>query len=482
MKLSSLPATLFYESGLHAVWRAGPDAWLIILARSSRMFAYGSSSLLLALFFAALNVSDAHIGLFMTLTYVGDILLSLALTLLADRTLGRRRTLLLGSSLMVLSGAAFAYSENYWVLLLAAVVGIVSATGSDFGPFRVVEESILSELTDPKTRADVLVWYVMTASLGSSLGTEMAGRMVQWLHADKGWTLVQAYHVCFGGYMVMGVVNILSSLLLSKRCELKELEKGDAVEVEGLLDNAGTELSSPVSPRSPRDTEKTKPKSKLSQISSETRSIMYALWFLLMVDSLADGMVSMSLTSYYIDRKFPSLSKSTLGDFLGTAYLLCALTTVFAGPLSRRIGLVLTMVLTHIPSSAAVLLFPLPRSVFLTFSLLLVRVGLNNMDQAPRAALIAAVVKPEERTAVMGVTSTLRTLASVAGPSVTGLLAGSDHFWVAFVVGGALRLAYDLGLWAMFVNVRLYKHEGGGDGKEDGAGAGRISVGDVEDC
>ncbi|KAF8204440.1 major facilitator superfamily domain-containing protein [Mycena galopus ATCC 62051] len=477
MKLSALPATVFHESGLRAVWRTGPDAWLIILARSCRMFAYGSSSLLLALFFAALDVSDAHIGLFMTLTYVGDILLSLALTLLADRTLGRRRTLQLGSLLMVVSGAAFVYSENYWVLLLAAVVGVVSATGSDFGPFRVIEESILSELTDPKTRADVLVWYVMTASLGSSLGTEMAGRTVQWLHADKGWTLVQAYHVCFGGYMVMGVVNILSSLLLSKRCELKELEKGDAVEAEGLLDDAGMELSSPISLQSPqdtknRDTEKTQ--SKFSQISRETRSIMYGLWFLLMVDSLADGMVSMSLTSYYIDRKFPSLSKSTLGDFLGTAYLLCALTTVFAGPLSRRIGLVLTMVLTHIPSSAAVLLFPLPRSVFLTFSLLLVRVGLNNMDQAPRAALIAAVVKPEERTAVMGVTSTLRTLASVVGPSVTGLLAGSDHFWVAFVVGGALRLAYDLGLWAMFVN-------GGGSGEEDEAGAGRVPVGDEED-
>jgi MFS family permease len=95
--------------------------------------------------------------------------------------------------------------------------------------------------------------------------------------------------------------------------------------------------------------------------------------------------------------------------------------------------------------------------------LLLIRGGLNNMDQAPRAALIAAVVKPEERTAVMGITSTLRTLASTIGPSITGALADTDKFWVAFVTAGSLRVAYDLGLWVMFVNMKLHTHEEGGE-------------------
>jgi MFS family permease len=117
------------------------------------------------------------------------------------------------------------------------------------------------------------------------------------------------------------------------------------------------------------------------------------------------------------------------------------------------------MVFTHIPSSAAVLLFPVPRSIPVTFALLLLRIGLNNMDQAPRAALIAAVVKPEERTAVMGITGMLRTLAATTGPSITGILAGNDRFWIAFVVAGALRLAYDLGLFAVFINIKLHKHE-----------------------
>src|SRR3569833_271823 len=166
----------------------------------------------------------------------------------------------------------------------------------------------------------------------------------------------------------------------------------------------------------------------------------------------------MSLTTYYMDTKF-DISKATLGDFLSAAYLLSSLSTIFAGPLSRHIGLINTMVFTHIPSSTAVLLFPAAQKVPLTFALLLLRVGLNNMDHAPRAALIAAVVKPEERTAVMGITGLLRTLASTTGPTVTGILAGNDRFWIAFVAAGALRLAYDLGLFAMFINIKLHKHE-----------------------
>lgn len=155
--------------------------------------------------------------------------------------------------------------------------------------------------------------------------------------------------------------------------------------------------------------------------------------------------------------------------------MLGAISAVFAGPLARKIGLVNTMVFTHAPSSAAVLLFPLPptSAFWLVVLLLLVRAGLNMMDQAPRTALIAAVVRPRERTAVMGVTSTLRTLASMAGPGITGLLAAGGRFWVAFVVAGACRLAYDFGLWAVFVNVRLHQHE-----RERGEEEGGVKPGD----
>src|ERR1700755_2888814 len=105
----------------------------------------------------------------------------------------------------------------------------------------------------------------------------------------------------------------------------------------------------------------------------------------------------------------------------------------------------------------------LTRSVPIAVALLFLRTGLNSLDQAPRSAFIAAVVKPTERTAVMGITSMLRTLAATSGPTVTGILAGSDRFWIAFVVAGILRLAYDFGLWALFVNMKLYQNEESAD-------------------
>ncbi|KAL2017234.1 hypothetical protein VTK56DRAFT_2393 [Thermocarpiscus australiensis] len=457
--LSRLGRTALRESGLRSVYAAGRDAWLVIVARGCRMFAYGASSLVLALFFAELRLSDARIGLFMTLTLLGDVVLGLLLTLVADRAVGRRRTLLAGSLLMIASGAAFALCEAFWVLLLAAVVGVISATGGDFGPFRSIEESIVSELTGPETRADVLVWYVTVASLGSCVGTEMAGRIIEWLRAREGWTLLDAYHGCFWLYAVMGAVNMACSALLSERCELKTSgHQAGHGETEPLLDEARLDQPTAWNGNGKASDARKGMMGWVPRISRETLSVMAVLWFLLMVDSLADGMVSMSLTTYYVDQKF-HLSKSTLGDIISSSYFLSSFSTIFSGPLARYIGLVNTMVFTHIPSSAAVLLFPLPQSVPATIALLLVRVGLNNMDQGPRSALIAAVVRPEERTAVMGITNTLRNLASTAGPSITGVLAGSNRFWIAFVVAGALRLAYDLGLFAMFINIKLYKHE-----------------------
>jgi MFS family permease len=452
--------------------QTGPDAVIVILLRAMRMFAHGASALVLALFFSALGVSDERIGLFMTFTLAGDVILSLGLTLVADR-IGRRLTLRAGAALMVFTGCVFVFCEQYWMLLGAAVVGVVSATGTDFGPFRAIEESIISELTDRDTRADVLVWYVLTSSLGSSAGTACAGRLVDYLGKREGWSVLDAYHICFGLYGAMGIANILLSLFLSERCELRdpvtqaapindEEGRGEIEEGEMLL-NGQDSTSGAINTVGDEDDNKSNSlagnqTSWISQISKETRSVMYAMWFLLMVDSLADGMVGMSLTTYYMDKKF-HLSKSVLGEFLSISYFLSAASTVFAGPLTRRIGLVNTMVFTHIPSSAAVLFFPFPESAAATFALLLLRVGLNNMDQAPRSALIAAIVRPEERTAVMGITGMLRTLASTTGPSLTGVLAGNDKFWIAFVVAGSLRLAYDCGLFAMFINIRLYKHE-----------------------
>lgn len=262
----------------------------------------------------------------------------------------------------------------------------------------------------------------------------------------------------------MGVVNLVLVLLLTDACELQQSAngyteiptgEGEIGAPQGL--NAPEPMDFPAERSSRLARAWTWFSSQLAQISGPTRSVMYKLWFLLAIDSLADGMVPYSLTNYFVDTNFHP-SKSTLGDVTSASYFLGALGATLAGPLAKKIGLVNTMVFTHIPSSAAVLVFPFPPYFWMVAALLLIRAALNSMDQAPRTALIAAVVKPGERTAVMGITSASRTLAAMAGPIITGLLASNEHFWVAFVAAGVCRLVYDFGLYGLFVNMKLDQH------------------------
>jgi MFS family permease len=146
------------ELGLKTMRSARKDVYILILARYLRLFAYGAVALILALYFEELGFSDAQIGLFMTLTLLGDVFISLFLTLVAD-ALGRRRTLLMGAFMMGVSGAVFATTSNYAALLMAAIIGVISPSGNEIGPFRAVEESTLAHLVPESQRADVFTWY-----------------------------------------------------------------------------------------------------------------------------------------------------------------------------------------------------------------------------------------------------------------------------------------------------------------------------------
>ncbi|KAF2035780.1 MFS general substrate transporter [Setomelanomma holmii] len=482
--------------GITSLNSIGRDAYIIITLRSLRMFTAGIPSLILALFFASLKFPDSRIGVFMTLTLLGDVMLSLLLTLVADK-LGRRRILFMGSVMMAGSGVVFALSESFWILLIAAVFGIISVTGADCGPFRAVEESILSGMTDEKTRSDVLSWYVTATTMAGAIGAEVAGRTVKALEKSSGNT-TKAFHALFWAYAAFGMVGSILCLGLSKRCEaagekrpeMRERGRDSGEEEEVLLEamtpsttDGFDEAEQRRARRQDIATQPPKKQSYFSQISKSTRSIMFKLWILLAIDSLADGMTPYSLMNYYVDQKF-HLSKSTLGDITSASQFLCAVSAVFAGPLAKHIGLINTMVFTHLPSSIASAFIPLPSTVGWTVGLLLFRAALNSMDQAPRTAFIAAVVRPEERTGVMGITSMLRTLAMSCGPSITGLLSGHGAFWVAFLATGICRIIYDLGLWVLFVNVKVDKdvgREDDGDSVDDEAWNGLLSDTDSDE-
>ncbi|EME47590.1 hypothetical protein DOTSEDRAFT_105592, partial [Dothistroma septosporum NZE10] len=430
------------EFGITTLINSTKDVHLLLITRFIRMFAYGSSTLILALFFAALGHSDTKIGLFMTLTLVGDVAISLGLTLIAD-ALGRRKILLLGALLMIVSGVVFANMSNYWTLLFAAMVGVISPSGNEIGPFRAVEESTLAHLTEAKTRSDIFALYVVAGTLGTAGGSLTSGWVTQELQS-RGWSDIASFRLIFWIYAVIGAVKAGMTLLLSDSCEMQRQNRGDeSEEQQPFLDDADAEEEVP--PQAP-----TKPKKvKWLDLSPKSQATLAKLCGLFFFDSLASGMVPASLVAYFISRKF-GMAEGTLGTIMASAQFVSSIGNILASSVAKRIGLVRTMVFTHLPSAIFLALLPAPSSLFMTIVLLVARSVLSSMDQAPRSAFLSAVVLPEERTAVMGIVNTVKTMSQSSGPLITGALASDKRFWVAFVIAGSLKASYDLAMLSMF--------------------------------
>ena len=267
------------EVGIVSVYRSHTDSKLLIFQRFVRLFAYGSSTLILAAYLSDLGISDARIGLFMTLTLVGDVLIGFCLTLVADR-LGRRRMLGLGALLMAVSGIVFAISGNYWILLAAAVLGVISPSGNEVGPFRAIEESTLAHLTALEHRSDTFAWYSLIGTGGTALGFITSGWVTNTLIDRKGWDTVRAYRVVYYAYAVFGLIKFMLAQILSKDCEAeKPWSIANANETAPLLGNTDNKTS--------------RRKSLLTvvpQLSKESRTILWQLCILFAFDNFASGL------------------------------------------------------------------------------------------------------------------------------------------------------------------------------------------------
>lgn len=446
------------ELGLETIIGAPRDLHLLFLTRFLRMAAYGGVALVMALFFAALQFSEARIGLFMTFTLLGDVALSLLLTLVADAA-GRRRILLLGCVCMAVAGVVFATASNYWVLLFAAVIGVISVSGNEIGPFRAVEESVLAGLVDEHGRSDVFAWYVVIGTLGSALGLAGTGWMVEGLKG-RGWTELESFRVVFWVYGAIGLMKAAVTTILSKKCEVNGGKDGYVPVAGQEADPTGSpdddddddenERNQPSAPLAAKTN--SKPKMGFASLSMKTRWTLLRLCALFAVDSLASGMVPYSLINFYLDRKF-HMPKNSLGDIMSVVWIMASIGNVFASAISKRIGLIKTMVFTHLPSAIFLAMLPAASTVWFTIFLLVARGTLSSMDQAPRSAFLSKVVSAEERTAVMGIVNVVKTLSQSGGPTFTGILAGNQRFWIAFVVAGTLKASYDLGLMTFFLKV-----------------------------
>uniref|UniRef100_A0A093VD92 Putative membrane protein n=1 Tax=Talaromyces marneffei PM1 TaxID=1077442 RepID=A0A093VD92_TALMA len=434
------------ELGLISLYNSPWDTKLLCAQRFVRLFAYGGSTLILASYLSSLDISDDRIGLFMTLTLVGDVFISFFLTLFADR-LGRKAVLLLGSAMMCGSGVAFALSGNYWVLLLAAVLGVISPGGNEIGPFRAVEESTIAHITAKEHMSDIYAWYSLIGTAGTALGMMVCGWVMTLLQETKQWDFVPACRVVFIMYAGVGATKFLLTMGLSKSVEVQKKKEDNAAtapsETDPLLGSNGQETEESVVP----------PKQKklffLPGVEAELVGLVTSLLLLFGLDSFGSSLASLSWITYYFRRKF-GMSDGELGSLFSITSVIQAISMLLASSIAKRFGNVRTMVFTHLPSCIFLATMSLPNSLPLAMTLLIGRACTQNMDVAPRSAFLAEALPADQRTAIMGTINVVKTTASSLAPLLTGILSSSGKLWISFVIAGCMKIAYDLGILATF--------------------------------
>ncbi|WLT30804.1 MFS transporter [Geothrix sp. PMB-07] len=391
----------------------GLDGRLLFLTRAVRMFSYGFLSVVLVLYLSGLGFSEARIGLLLTLTLAGDTLISLWITLNADRV-GRKSMLVLGAVLMVLAGVPFALSGDFTVLVLAATFGVISPSGNEVGPFLAIEQAALSQVLPEDRRTGVFAWYNLAGSFATALGALAGGWSAQALQAS-GFSPVASYRALVFGYAGAGVLLLMLFAKLSA-----------AIEAPPSAAAAG----------------------RLGLHAS--KGVVLRLSALFSLDAFAGGFVIQSLVAYWFHQKF-GLAPGALGSIFFVANLLAGLSALYAVRLAKRIGLVRTMVVTHIPSNVLLILVPLMPNLPLAIAVLLLRFSISQMDVPTRQAYTMVVVAPDERSAAAGVTGIARTTGAAISPVLAGpLLAVPALAGSIFFLAGGLKILYDLLLYRSF--------------------------------
>jgi len=377
------------------------------------MFSYGFLSVVLVLYLAGLGFSEGRIGLLLTLTLVGDTLISLWITLNADRV-GRKPMLVLGAALMLLAGIPFALSGNFTVLVLAATFGVISPSGNEVGPFLAIEQAALSQVLPEERRTGIFAWYNLTGSFATALGALAGGWSAQALQAS-GMALVPSYRVLVFAYAAVGLLLVFLFAKLSGAVE--------APPSQASVGRFGLHTS---------------------------RGIVFRLSALFSLDAFAGGFVIQSLVAYWFHQKF-GVAPGTLGSIFFVANVLAGLSSLYAVRLAERIGLIRTMVVTHIPSNVLLILVPLMPNLPLAIAMLLLRFSISQMDVPTRQAYTMAVVAPDERSAAAGVTGIARTTGAAISPMLAGpLLAVPALAGLPFFIAGGLKILYDLLLYRSF--------------------------------
>ncbi|KAK0353233.1 hypothetical protein LTR33_009327 [Friedmanniomyces endolithicus] len=452
---------LSHETSLHSLLTHGTrDIYIILLSRFLRMYAYGGAALVLGIFLYTAGNNGPQIGAFMSMTLLGDAAISYVLTLVSDK-IGRRLVLRIGSLLMTLAGTVFASTRNYYLLLFAAIFGVISPGAHEVGPFRAVEESTLAQLTPIEARTDVYAWFAVTSTIGMSLGLCVSGWITYVLRTyfEWDWKEGHMYPFIFAIYAVVGLVKFCLTFLLSDRCEANydrqtEMDVAER-EASAPLMGGGDRRTSYSTPRKVSETVRRIGGTVHTKLTPESRTILIKLCCLFALNSFASGMLPVTLMSWYANWRYRWFLTNRVGYTMAAVWLVASIANLFSASVARRLGLVRAMVFTHLPTAIFLAFIPLASTWWLMAMLLLASSAFGSMDQAPRSAFVAAVFLPSERTAVMGTLNLVRTLAAAGGPLVTGYFHEKKMWTAVFFLSAVLKISYDIGLLVMFVNTKL---------------------------
>ncbi len=393
------------------------DGWILLSARCLRMFAFGLLSVVLVLYLAKVGLTDWEIGLLLSLTMAGDTLISLWLTTTADR-FGRRNILMVGAILMMLSGIVFLSTNNFLWLLIGATLGVISPSGNEIGPFLSVEQAALSQILSDDRRTSVFAWYNLAGSFSTALGAFAGGWMAS-TSTRFGMIGATTYYPVLVAYSTIGLAMIVGFVFLSAAIETRPESKS------WVSNNAMFGLH-------------------------ESRGPVFKLSLLFALDALGGGFVIQSVIAYWFYLRF-HLDPVRLGTIFLFANLLAGVSALAAGWLARRVGLINTMVFTHLPSNLFLILVPLMTDLDWAIGILLLRFSISQMDVPARQAYTMAIVRPDERSAAAGVTAVARSVGASISPMLATILVGTGGWMnMPFFLAGGLKIAYDLILYRAF--------------------------------
>jgi MFS family permease len=400
------------------------DGSYLFITRIARMFGYGFLSVVLVLYLEQVGLNQVQIGLLLTLTLIGDAIVSLWITTNADR-IGRRRMLIIGAFLMVLAGILFAITRNFVFLLVAATIGVISPSGYEVGPFLSIEQAALSQIVPDEKRTSIFAWYNLVGSFATALGALGGGSLVQAL-MDSGVSPLGSYRAIVIGYAIIGV----------------------------LLGGLFTRLSSSVEVQGGGNPSPSSSTFKTRLGLHRSRGVVLKLSALFSIDAFAGGFVLQSIVAYWFHVRF-NVQPAILGSIFFGANILAGLSALSAAWVASKIGLIRTMVFTHIPSNILLILVPLMPNLPLAIAVLLLRFSISQMDVPTRQSYTMAVVAPDERSAAAGITGIARTTGASLSPVFTGpLLANAALLSFPFFISGGLKIIYDLLLYRSFKAIK----------------------------